>query len=34
MTGKMCDELTAEHNIFLTRDGRISLAGINAKNEP
>jgi aspartate aminotransferase len=32
MTGKMCDELTAEHNIFLTRDGRISLAGINDKN--
>ena len=24
-----CDALTAEHDIYLTRDGRISLAGIN-----
>jgi len=32
MSGEMCDELTNEHAIFLTRDGRISLAGINDKN--
>jgi len=32
MTGEMCDALTSEHDIFLTRDGRISLAGINEGN--
>jgi aspartate aminotransferase len=32
MSTEMCDALTAEHNIFLTRDGRISLAGINEEN--
>lgn len=32
MTGAMCDALIAEHSIFLTRDGRISLAGINDDN--
>ena len=32
MTGEMCDQLTNEHAIFLTRDGRISLAGINDQN--
>lgn len=28
----MCDTLTSEHFIFLTRDGRISLAGLNENN--
>ena len=27
-----CDEITAKYNIFLTRDGRISMAGINKDN--
>ena len=32
MTAEMCDELTAEHAIYLTKDGRISIAGLNAGN--
>jgi aspartate aminotransferase, mitochondrial len=28
----MCDALTKDHSIFLTRDGRISLAGLNQAN--
>ena len=32
MTGEMCDALTNEHAIFLTRDGRISVAGVNSGN--
>ena len=24
--------LTADHHIYLTKDGRISMAGINSKN--
>lgn len=32
MSSAMCDVLTAEHFIFLTRDGRISLAGLNENN--
>lgn len=32
MSSDMCDELTAEFSIFLTRDGRISLAGLNDNN--
>ena len=28
----MCDELTSKSSIFLTRDGRISLAGLNENN--
>ena len=32
MTAAMCDELTAEHAIYLTKDGRISIAGLNAGN--
>ena len=32
MTADMCDELTAEHAIYLTKDGRISIAGLNAGN--
>ena len=34
LTLPRCDQLTAEHDIYLTRDGRISLAGTNAANEP
>ena len=26
------DALAAEHHIFCTRDGRFSMAGVNAKN--
>jgi aspartate/tyrosine/aromatic aminotransferase len=32
MSSDMCDELTAKYSIFLTRDGRISLAGLNDNN--
>jgi aspartate aminotransferase len=32
MSSDMCDALTEEHAIFLTRDGRISLAGLNDGN--
>ena len=32
MDSDMCDVLTDTHNIFLTRDGRISIAGLNAEN--
>jgi len=32
MSSDMCDELTSKHSIFLTRDGRISLAGLNDGN--
>ena len=32
MTPEMCDELTSEHHVFLTRDGRISVAGVNSQN--
>ena len=32
MTADMCDELTAEHAIYLTKDGRISVAGVNSGN--
>eukprot|EP00316_Scyphosphaera_apsteinii_P011606 CAMPEP_0119302312 /NCGR_PEP_ID=MMETSP1333-20130426/3927_1 /TAXON_ID=418940 /ORGANISM="Scyphosphaera apsteinii, Strain RCC1455" /LENGTH=422 /DNA_ID=CAMNT_0007304625 /DNA_START=32 /DNA_END=1300 /DNA_ORIENTATION=- len=32
MNAQMCDELMSKHSIFLTRDGRISLAGINNNN--
>lgn len=32
MSAEMCDELTDEYAIFLTRDGRISLAGLNEGN--
>ena len=32
MSADMCDALTAEYAIYLTRDGRISLAGLNEKN--
>ena len=32
MASDMCDELTSKYSIFLTRDGRISLAGLNDGN--
>ncbi|KAL7527025.1 hypothetical protein ACHAWF_002006 [Thalassiosira exigua] len=32
MSSGMCDELTSKYSIFLTRDGRISLAGLNDGN--
>jgi len=32
LNSDMCDKLTNEFFIFLTRDGRISLAGLNDKN--
>lgn len=32
MNSDMCDELTEKYSIFLTRDGRVSLAGLNEKN--
>ena len=32
MSSDMCDELTSKYSIFLTLDGRISLAGLNDSN--
>lgn len=32
MTADMCDLLTSKYSIFLTRDGRVSLAGLNENN--
>jgi len=32
MSAEMCDQLTNDYAIFLTRDGRISLAGLNDSN--
>ena len=32
MNANMCDTLTNEYAIYLTRDGRISLAGLNEQN--
>jgi aspartate aminotransferase len=32
MSSVQCDELTDKHAIFLTKDGRISIAGLNSKN--
>jgi len=32
MSAAMCDELTDTHKVFLTRDGRVSMAGINNDN--
>jgi aspartate aminotransferase len=32
MSAEMCDELTDVHAIYLTRDGRISIAGLNDGN--
>ena len=32
MTADMCDTLTADYSIYLTKDGRISVAGVNSGN--
>merc|ERR1712157_256113 len=32
MTKDMCEQLTDEYDIYLTKDGRISLAGLNQNN--
>lgn len=32
MSPEMCDQLTSEYSIYLTRDGRISIAGLNDGN--
>jgi len=32
MNSEMCDELTDKYAIYLTRDGRVSIAGLNDKN--
>jgi aspartate aminotransferase, mitochondrial len=32
LSSKMCDQLTDEYAIYLTRDGRISIAGLNDGN--
>lgn len=32
MNSDMCDQITSEYSIFLTRDGRVSLAGLNEDN--
>ena len=32
MNSDMCDILTSQYSIYLTRDGRVSLAGLNEKN--
>lgn len=32
MTGEMVDELAAKHSIYMTRNGRISMAGVTSKN--
>lgn len=32
MSAEMCDQLTKDYAIFLTRDGRISIAGLNDNN--
>ncbi|KXZ53448.1 hypothetical protein GPECTOR_7g1347 [Gonium pectorale] len=32
MSGEMVDALAAQHHIYMTRDGRISMAGVNSRN--
>ena len=32
MTADMCDQLMSDYHIYLTKDGRISIAGINSGN--
>ena len=32
MSEAMCDELMEKYGVFLTRDGRISMAGVNPSN--
>jgi aspartate aminotransferase len=32
MSGEMVDTLAGSHSIYMTRNGRISMAGVNTKN--
>ena len=32
MSGEMVDRLASEYSIYMTRNGRISMAGVNSKN--
>lgn len=32
MTGDMVDTLASKYSIYMTRNGRISMAGVNSKN--
>lgn len=32
MSGDMVDTLAAKYHIYMTRNGRISMAGVNTKN--
>jgi aspartate/tyrosine/aromatic aminotransferase len=32
MTPEMCDEIMSRYHIYLTRNGRISMAGVTSKN--
>lgn len=32
LTPSQVDNMTNKHNIYMTRDGRISLAGLNSAN--
>jgi len=32
LTPSQCDYMTAKHNVYLTRNGRISMAGVTSKN--
>ena len=31
LTRPQCERLTAKHHVYLTMDGRISMAGLNAR---
>ena len=32
LSAEEVDALAAEHNVYCTRDGRFSMAGVNSKN--
>jgi len=32
LTEKQCDALSNKHHIYLTKNGRISIAGLNSRN--
>jgi len=32
LTPEQCDKITKDHHVYLTRNGRISMAGVNTKN--
>jgi len=32
LTPEQCDKITKDHHVYLTRNGRISMAGVNSKN--